>query len=543
MQFGKALNVLKSLWIELGRAAIPTIAKLFQPIAELAQKIAKLDKPTQDAIGRIVALSAAIIAITGVVLSLSSALGGALLIFMSIGGPLLLGITAGFLALAAAIYLIITHWDTLGPRLKSALPEIQNAVQTAVGGIQNILEKTAGLIANFVGVVDALIRGDWGDLWNSAGEAVGHFSDLVTIAFRGLGQIAQGFFNMAVGSVQGFIAATAIGTVGVLKFATAMEKLVAAYRMVTVMEATAGVASATAGGGFFAKLGAGMGAFVAGLGRASASFKAAQAAEGGFIRGLIALGPALVAATGGTALLVAGLVAVGIGLAVLIDKYDKTTYNVDGFTAGQQAAISAAQGLTSNLNAEANAVDNLGKSFDTLQGAALNRKQAELDAKQATLSYRQARTAARQDGKITQQERLTLEGLRLNITRTQQASVKAQQDYAKAHGNAFAQNLSTPMDGAPVTLIADVKLVGGTSGNLYGRRYLRGFALLNTASNNITYTLPRSDYKLINGTNLGSTSITVAARTGVVLYALVDDPAGIPPPPPPPPTQTTFFDM
>ena len=117
-------------------------------------------------------------------------------------------------------------------------------------------------------------------------------------------------------------------------------------------------------------------------------------------------------------------------------------------------------------------------------------------------------------------------------------------DSATDHGTAFAQNLKTPMDAAAPTLIADLKLTSGTSGNLYGRRYLRGFALLNTASNNITYTLPRSDYKLINGTNVGSTSITVNARTGVVLFALVDDPAGTPPPPPPPPPgQTTFFDM
>ena len=435
VQFAKALNVLKSLWLELGRAAIPTIAKLFKPIGELADKIASLDKPTQDAVGRILAIGVAITAITGVVLSLTAALGGALLIFMSIGGGVLLGITAGFLALGAAIYLIIENWDKLGPRIQSAIPALQSAVESAVGGIQNILDKTAGLIANFVGIVDAIIRGDWGDLWNSAGEAVGHFSDLVTIALRGLGGIAQGFFNMATGSVQGFIVATALGTVGVLKFATAMRDLAAAYRMVTVMETTAGVASAAGGGGFFAKFGAGIGALVANLGRLTSVFRT-TITEGAGLRAAIAavaaeMGIASLAAAGW----VAALVAVGIGIAILIDKYDKTTYHVNGFTAAQQASIAAAQGLTTNLNAEADAVNNLGSAFDTLQGAQLDKKQAQLDAKQAVLSYRQARTAARADGKISQQERLTLEGLRLNITRTQRAAVKAQQDYLKAHGD------------------------------------------------------------------------------------------------------------
>lgn len=117
-------------------------------------------------------------------------------------------------------------------------------------------------------------------------------------------------------------------------------------------------------------------------------------------------------------------------------------------------------------------------------------------------------------------------------------------DSATDHGLVFARDLKTPMDSTPPSLIADLKLVAGTSGNLYGRRYLRGYALLNTASNNITFTLPRSDYKKAVDGTAQAASITVNARTGVVLYALVDDPAGgPPPPPPPPPDQTTFFDM
>lgn len=118
-------------------------------------------------------------------------------------------------------------------------------------------------------------------------------------------------------------------------------------------------------------------------------------------------------------------------------------------------------------------------------------------------------------------------------------------DAATNHGNAFSRNLKTPMDAAAITQIADLLLKAGTSGNLYGRRYVRGFALVNTSSAAISYTLPRTDYKQIDGTAQAA-AISVPARTGIVLYATVDDPAsggGPPPPPPPPPDPTVFFDM
>src|SRR4029077_10084187 len=140
------------------------------------------DQSTKNSIGRIVAIGLAIVAVTGVVLSLSSALGGALLIFMSIGGGVLLGITAGFVALAAAIYLIITNWDKLAPRMQAALPTIQKAVEATVKGVTAVLQGVAGVIAGFIGIVDALLRGDWGDAWNAAAKVVTNFGKLVEVA-------------------------------------------------------------------------------------------------------------------------------------------------------------------------------------------------------------------------------------------------------------------------------------------------------------------------------------------------------------------------
>lgn len=429
VQFGRALNVLKSLWLDLGRAAIPTIAKLLSPIGELADKLSQMDQATKDNIGRIAALAVAITGVTGVVLSLVAAFGGAFLILGAISGPLLLGISAGFLAIGAAIYLIITNWDKIAPRLKSALPAIQSAVQAAIGGIQNILEKTAGLIANFVGIVDALIRGDWGDLWNSAGEAVGHFSDLVTIAVRGAGQAFSAFLNMAASGVQGYVAATAIGVVVSTKLASSLIQLSKAYRLVAEGQA---IAAVTSGGGIGARIGAGVSDLVTTLRILGMEFSRSRAAGMGFGRSLLSLVPLLAGASGGTLLLVGALAAIGVGLAALIVKYDTTTYKLAPFTAAQQSAMAAAQGLTSNLLSEANAVEGLANAFDTLGGAKLDRAQAALDVKTSKLSLSQARKAAQEDGKITQAEKLNLQGLRLQVARSQRALGAATKQYQTA---------------------------------------------------------------------------------------------------------------
>jgi hypothetical protein len=92
---------------------------------------------------------------------------------------------------------------------------------------------------------------------------------------------------------------------------------------------------------------------------------------------------------------------------------------------------------------------------------------------------------------------------------------------ANSLGNAWNRDLGTPM--VTKALIGDYLLKAGTSGNLYGRRYLRGFVLVNTASGGLTYTLPRSVYKRIDG-SAQAASITVPARSGIVLYATTDDP-------------------
>lgn len=99
------------------------------------------------------------------------------------------------------------------------------------------------------------------------------------------------------------------------------------------------------------------------------------------------------------------------------------------------------------------------------------------------------------------------------------------QDVTYDIGTSWSRNLSTPMDTTPPTKVADFLLATGTSGNLYGRRYKRGFALVNTSSAAISYTLPRADYlKAADGTAQAA-SISVPARAGIVLYATSDDPA------------------
>lgn len=449
VQFGKALNVLKSLWLELGRAAIPTIAKLFKPIGELADKISSLDKPTQDAIGRIVALGVAIVGITGIVLSVGSALGGAILIFESLGGGTLLALTAGFIALGAAIYLIITNWDKIQPKLQAALPTIEAAIKGAVSGIATLLRGVSGVIVGFIGLIDAALRGDWGDAWTAAGKAVKSFGTVVGVALQAVESILQGWLDFVTSGVTGFVVGMTAAGVAVSKLITSLKELEAAYRLVAISGAAASAASTTGGRG--AGIGAFVGDMVTNARLAGMEFTRLRGTGVGTFRSLAGAAALLGVELGPGGLLVVGIAAVAAAFIGLRAIFGGHVGQQNAFLQQQDQMVQKAHQVTTAIQGEIQALNGLADAAKGVSNASLDRAQAQLNVVTSRRALTQGIAEAKASGGISTDERLGIKQLRIDWERAKGAAQDASKAFAdaKAHLTALRGRASQALAQTP----------------------------------------------------------------------------------------------
>lgn len=135
VKWAKALNQLKSLWLQLGAAAIPAITGMLQPISRLVKWFQNLDDATKKSIGKWLAYGSAITFVGGTILVAIGSIA-AMVAVMKLAFGSLTTVSATAIAFAAAGYLIYQNWDTIKPILQ---------------GIMDLLGPLAGMLKDFVG--------------------------------------------------------------------------------------------------------------------------------------------------------------------------------------------------------------------------------------------------------------------------------------------------------------------------------------------------------------------------------------------------------
>lgn len=120
VQWAQMLNRLRSLFLRLGDAAIPTIMKILSPIEDLVTWFEKLDKGTREQIGSWIAWSAAILLVGG---TLASIVGGLTFIIASLArlGVAFPVVTIAVGALYVAIKLLSGEFSSLGDAAADAI--------------------------------------------------------------------------------------------------------------------------------------------------------------------------------------------------------------------------------------------------------------------------------------------------------------------------------------------------------------------------------------------------------------------------------------
>ena len=135
VQWGIFLNTLKSVFITIGAAVLPTFVKLVHPLQEVADWFNKLDKSTQATIGRWLALAAIGATVGGTILAIGSAIGltiNGLAALTGAAGPL-----AGFVELVPMLagialvgYEIYKNWSTLEPLFTGIYGALKSVAET-----------------------------------------------------------------------------------------------------------------------------------------------------------------------------------------------------------------------------------------------------------------------------------------------------------------------------------------------------------------------------------------------------------------------------
>jgi TP901 family phage tail tape measure protein len=391
VKWARALNVLKSLWIELGRAALGTISELLGPIGTFANMLTKMDQSTKNAIGRAIALAVAIAGVTGVVLTAASAIGGFGLILDGIGAVASLGVIAAITGIALAVMLVIRNWSQIKPVLIKYWPDVRNAVVAAVGGVTNVLQKLSGTVESMVGLVVALLQGNWSQAWTQASDLVGHFGDVITIALRGAFDIVGAYLKAMTTNISTFVAGLiGIALIGV-RVASALKAIAAGYQAIAVAQAAAaatGEATAVSGkGGLFFGLGQLASSVVGKLGSLKTdvllvadSFSAAGGGVAGFAAALADAGALL-----GPVGIVVGIVAAGAAVYALGRAF--------GWWGGQANRVQQdIDALKKSLDAMGKAGVNVAGDRNTLQGQTLAIEQVRksmVGLKRGSVEYQQ----------------------------------------------------------------------------------------------------------------------------------------------------------
>jgi len=118
-----------------------------------------------------------------------------------LGGVLVLAVT-GFLGILGALVGFLT----------GALPgaiQVASGLLTALGGV---FQAVQAVIQGVVGVVSALIHGDWAGAWRAATQAANDFSSAVQTIFQGFVKVITGLIETFIGGAEaawaGFVATT-----------------------------------------------------------------------------------------------------------------------------------------------------------------------------------------------------------------------------------------------------------------------------------------------------------------------------------------------
>jgi len=448
--WARSLNILKSLWLELGQAALSTIGDLLKPLEALAKALDGMDKNTKDTIGRLLVLTVAIAGVTGVVLTMVSALGGAVLIFGALEAGPLLAIAGLITGIAVAVMLVIENWDKIKPRLISYWPAVKSAVQSGVEGIAGVLESIGAVITDFFMIADALLRGDWGDLWNAAGEAVGNFGDIVKSALMGVETILQGWLDLVTSGVTGFTVGMVGAGIAAQKLIGVLKNVATAYEAVAAAEATSSVAGARGTG---AGLGAGIANMVTNVRIMGMEFSRLRGNGVGTFKSLAGAIGLLAPALGAGGWLAVGLAAVIGSFIVLRSIFGGHVGQQNAFLQQQDEMVQKAHQVTTAIQGEVQALNGLADAAKGVSSARLDRAQAQLDVTTSARAYSQAVKQAHADGKVTTDERLGLKQLKINWDRAKQSAQDASAAFAKAkahltdlRGRASAALAQTPAD-------------------------------------------------------------------------------------------------
>lgn len=195
LKLQKAMNSLKNAAIEIGAILIPVITKIAEKISDWANKLQGLDDEQKEMIVKIGAVVASIgpmLLILGKVMSLIGSAPAMIsnlgTVFGALTSPIGLIIIAVGAFIGVIIHLLQTN-EEFRDKMVAAWGAVQNIIQfvgNEMWAIKEVIglvveffvervQRIAEIFANVVGLISALISGDWAGVWEHAKGVVSGF--------------------------------------------------------------------------------------------------------------------------------------------------------------------------------------------------------------------------------------------------------------------------------------------------------------------------------------------------------------------------------
>jgi phage-related protein len=190
------MQLLKNNWqilqTEIGDAVIPVFNRLVQVGLSVVRWFRDMNPETRKVIVIVTALGAALMTVAGVITGLAGAFlvikgslalaGTSLTAFL---GPVAL-VIAAVAAVAAGVYLLVTHWDSIRPHVQPIIDWFQTTVVPALQIVaQAIVQKFGEVVAWFQ------------TNWPAIKEAIGHVLNVIV-------DIVSGFIDIVMDFWEGF---------------------------------------------------------------------------------------------------------------------------------------------------------------------------------------------------------------------------------------------------------------------------------------------------------------------------------------------------